>query len=54
VIKQYPVVAGGGLPVLAGPFQPRPFTPVETLTFSLGGTITTYRPVASGLRHASG
>jgi dihydrofolate reductase len=46
VIKQYPVVAGGGLPVFAGPFRPRPFTPVETRTFSHGGTITTFRPVA--------
>jgi dihydrofolate reductase len=44
VIKQYPVVAGGGLPVFAGPFQPRPFAPVDTLTFGNGGSITTYRP----------
>jgi dihydrofolate reductase len=46
VIKQYPVVAGGGLPVFAGPFQPRPFTPREMLTFSHGGTIATYHPAA--------
>ncbi|GAB2610379.1 dihydrofolate reductase family protein [Streptomyces capparidis] len=44
VVKQYPVVAGGGLPAFAGGFAPRPFTPVEQLTFGNGGTVTTYRP----------
>lgn len=44
VFKRYPVVAGHGLPAFTGPFRPRPFTPVETRTFSHGGTITTYRP----------
>jgi dihydrofolate reductase len=44
VLKRYPVVAGDGKSAFSGRFQPRPFTPVETLTFSHGGTITTYRP----------
>jgi dihydrofolate reductase len=44
ILKRYPVVAGGGKPAFTGQFQPRPFAPVETLTFSHGGTITTYRP----------
>ncbi|RCV47847.1 dihydrofolate reductase family protein [Marinitenerispora sediminis] len=44
VVKRYPVVAGGGLPMFAGPFRPRAFAPVETHTFSNGGTITAYRP----------
>ncbi|MGY0060662.1 dihydrofolate reductase family protein [Streptomyces sp. LZ34] len=46
VLKRYPVVAGGGVPAFAGGFRPRPFAPVETLTFSHGGTVTTYRPAA--------
>ncbi|MFJ1754919.1 dihydrofolate reductase family protein [Kitasatospora sp. NPDC088134] len=45
VLKRYPVVAGGGVPAFAGGFRPRPFAPVEMLTFSHGGTVTTYRPV---------
>jgi dihydrofolate reductase len=44
VLKRYPVVAGNGKPAFVGTFEPRPFTVVETLTFSNGGTITTYRP----------
>ncbi|MER5642784.1 dihydrofolate reductase [Kitasatospora sp. NPDC002227] len=44
VIKRYPVVAGGGLPVFAGGYAPRPFVPVEEHSFSGGGTVTTYRP----------
>lgn len=46
VLKRYPVVAGGGVPAFAEGFRPRPFAPVETLTFSNGGTVTTYRPAA--------
>lgn len=44
VLKRYPIVAGDGKPAFTGKFQPRPFVPVETLAFSHGGTITTYRP----------
>ncbi|WP_410643041.1 dihydrofolate reductase family protein [Amycolatopsis sp. lyj-346] len=44
VVKSYPVVAGGGVPMFSGGFGPRGFTPVEVLTFGHGGTITTYRP----------
>ncbi|MEK2472389.1 dihydrofolate reductase family protein [Streptomyces noursei] len=46
LFKRYPVVAGDGVPAFAGQFRPRPFAPVETLTFSHGGTLTTYRPTA--------
>ncbi|MEU5614192.1 dihydrofolate reductase family protein [Streptomyces sparsogenes] len=46
ILKRYPVVAGGGVPAFAEGFSPRPFAPVETLTFSHGGTVTTYRPAA--------
>jgi len=44
VFKRYPVVAGAGLPAFTGRFRPRPFAPVDTRTFSHGGTVTTYRP----------
>ncbi|RKE23087.1 dihydrofolate reductase family protein [Streptomyces sp. TLI_171] len=44
VFKRYPVVAGAGLPAFSGEYRPRAFAPVETLTFSHGGTVTTYRP----------
>lgn len=44
LIKQYPVVAGAGLPLFAGPFAPREFTPERSRAFSNGATITTYRP----------
>ncbi|MDS0139816.1 MULTISPECIES: hypothetical protein [unclassified Amycolatopsis] len=43
VVKSYPVVAGGGVPMFTGGFGPREFTPAEVLTFGHGGTITTYR-----------
>lgn len=46
VVKSYPVIAGGGLPMFSGGFGPRGFTPVEVLPFGHGGTITTYRPTA--------
>jgi dihydrofolate reductase len=44
VVKSYPVLAGGGLPMFTGGFGPRAFAPVEVLTFGHGGTVTTYRP----------
>lgn len=44
MVKSYPVVAGGGVPMFGGGFGPRAFTPVEVLTFGHGGTVTTYRP----------
>ncbi|MEU4251975.1 dihydrofolate reductase family protein [Amycolatopsis sp. NPDC026612] len=47
VVKSYPVVAGGGVPMFRGGFGPRGFTPAEVLTFGHGGTITTYRPASS-------
>jgi dihydrofolate reductase len=44
VVKSYPVVAGGGVPMFGGGFGPRGFTPTEVRTFGHGGTVTTYRP----------
>jgi dihydrofolate reductase len=44
VVKSYPVIAGGGLPMFSGGFGPRGFTPEDVLPFGHGGTITTYRP----------
>ena len=44
VVKSYPVIAGGGVPMFSGGFGPRGFTPVDVLTFGHGGAITTYRP----------
>ncbi len=44
VVKSYPVIAGGGVPMFSGGFGPRAFAPVEVLPFGHGGTITTYRP----------
>jgi dihydrofolate reductase len=46
VVKSYPVIAGGGLPMFSGGFGPRGFTPSEILPFGHGGAITTYRPTS--------
>ncbi len=43
VVKSYPVVAGGGLPMFSGGFAPRGFAPQDVRPFGRG-TITTYRP----------
>nr|WP_042180487.1 dihydrofolate reductase family protein [Kibdelosporangium sp. MJ126-NF4]CEL14410.1 Dihydrofolate reductase [Kibdelosporangium sp. MJ126-NF4]CTQ88775.1 Dihydrofolate reductase (EC 1.5.1.3) [Kibdelosporangium sp. MJ126-NF4] len=40
VIKSYPVLAGAGVPVVNGDFQPTRFTPVERLSFDNGATVT--------------
>jgi dihydrofolate reductase len=46
VVKSYPVIAGGGLPMFSGGFAPRGFTPEDVRAFGHGGTNTTYRPTA--------
>ncbi|TDC69243.1 dihydrofolate reductase [Actinomadura sp. GC306] len=40
IIKSYPVVAGGGLPVFSGGFGPTLFTPTERRSFSNGAQVT--------------
>jgi dihydrofolate reductase len=42
IIKGYPVIAGGGIPVFAGDFQPTQFTPAGMRSFSNGATVTWY------------
>lgn len=47
VLKQYPVVAGAGIPMLAGEFQPTLFELVDRLCLESGMLVTTYRRVTS-------
>ncbi|MGI5242077.1 dihydrofolate reductase family protein [Dactylosporangium sp. CA-139066] len=42
VIKQYPIVAGAGIPMLAGAFRPTPFTLTGSRTFASGAAVLTY------------
>ncbi|MCO5994033.1 dihydrofolate reductase family protein [Actinoallomurus rhizosphaericola] len=42
IIKYYPVVAGAGIPVFAGDFQPHLFDLVDTRTFANGTLLLTY------------
>ncbi|MCV2488069.1 dihydrofolate reductase family protein [Geodermatophilus sp. YIM 151500] len=43
VVKRYPVVAGAGIPVFAGPFSPQVFRPVAGRDLGGGATVVTYR-----------
>ncbi len=43
-VKNYPVVAGDGIPVFGGRFQPRQFALVDSKTFGKGAIVTTFRP----------
>lgn len=43
VIKRYPVLAGGGIPMLAGEFRPALFTPVHRRGFANGTQVSTFR-----------
>ena len=43
VVKLYPVVAGAGVPMFAGGFQPTQFELVERRSFTNGTTVLTYR-----------
>ncbi|MCE7003773.1 dihydrofolate reductase family protein [Kibdelosporangium philippinense] len=40
VIKSYPVLAGAGIPVVSGEFQPTQFTPTEHQSFDNGAYVT--------------
>ncbi|WP_432993581.1 dihydrofolate reductase family protein [Dactylosporangium sp. CA-233914] len=42
VIKQYPVVAGAGIPLFAGGYAPLPFALTGAKTFGSGAAILTY------------
>lgn len=42
VIKSYPVVAGTGVPAIAGGFQPTQFTPTQRESFDNGALVTWY------------
>ncbi|NUR88044.1 MAG: dihydrofolate reductase [Nonomuraea sp.] len=42
VVKSYPVVAGAGIPVFDGAFQPTAFTPANRETFPTGVQVTTF------------
>ncbi|WP_018654459.1 dihydrofolate reductase family protein [Actinomadura flavalba] len=42
VLKQYPVVAGGGIPVFDGPFSPTEFQPDESRAFDNGVRVAWY------------
>ncbi|MDP9863446.1 MULTISPECIES: dihydrofolate reductase family protein [Streptosporangium] len=42
IVKNYPVVAGAGLPAFAGEFRPTLFTPTQSRSFSNGATVTWY------------
>jgi dihydrofolate reductase len=43
VLKRYPLVLGGGLPVFDGPYAPLRFDLVEKRTFASGMSVETYR-----------
>ncbi|MEU6246226.1 dihydrofolate reductase family protein [Glycomyces sp. NPDC047010] len=43
VLKRYPVVLGGGLPLFDGPYAPLRLDLVENLTFDSGMSLQTYR-----------
>lgn len=45
VIKVYPVLAGDGVPVLAGRFSPHEFRPASSTTFTSGCRVTSYERV---------
>ncbi|MEH3052557.1 MAG: dihydrofolate reductase family protein [Patulibacter minatonensis] len=42
VVKRYPVVAGGGRPMLEGGFSPAAFTRAQTIGFDDGTAVTTF------------
>ncbi|WP_100446148.1 dihydrofolate reductase family protein [Glycomyces xiaoerkulensis] len=43
VVKRYPLVLGGGIPMFDGPYQPSRFDLAENRTFDSGTAIQTYR-----------
>ncbi|MER7751633.1 dihydrofolate reductase family protein [Kitasatospora sp. NPDC097643] len=42
IIKQYPVVAGSGIPLFRADFQPRAFTLTDSRIFERGNVVLTY------------
>ncbi|MEU8132773.1 dihydrofolate reductase family protein [Streptodolium elevatio] len=42
VLKTYPIISRSGIPLFYGDFEPRRFTPKETLRFDDGGSVTRY------------
>jgi len=42
LIKQYPVVAGAGVPLFAGPFDPTPFDPSDARPLASRAVVMTY------------
>ncbi|GAA3127759.1 dihydrofolate reductase family protein [Planomonospora alba] len=40
IVKSYPVVAGAGLPMVAGEFDPTHFVPTRSRSFGNGATVT--------------
>ncbi|MDI9914549.1 hypothetical protein QM600_04720 [Rhodococcus sp. IEGM 1379] len=40
IIKRYPVVAGAGVPMFAGTFEPTLFAPTATESFDNGASVT--------------
>ena len=45
VLKQYPVLAGAGIPLFTGEFQPRGFDLAETTRFDNGTLVLRYTPL---------
>ena len=45
VLKQYPVLAGAGVPLFVGEFQPRGFDLAETTRFDNGTLVLRYTPL---------
>jgi dihydrofolate reductase len=43
IVKRYPVLFGGGIPMFAGPYRPTAFTLTENRVFDSGASIQTYR-----------
>lgn len=43
IVKRYPVLFGGGIPLFDGPYRPTAFTLAENRTFDSGAIIQTYR-----------
>ncbi|MFC4912314.1 dihydrofolate reductase family protein [Actinomadura gamaensis] len=43
VLKRYPVVAGTGVPLFGGPFNPTQFVPTEHVTMKNGTQVTWFR-----------
>jgi dihydrofolate reductase len=43
IVKRYPVLFGGGIPMFAGAYRPTAFTLTENRVFDSGASIQTYR-----------